>query len=252
MGKKRFARDSEVQRKRAATTNMMATLEGPTKKRWSQHDLTQIQPLTINQRKLFDLYDDGFNIIAHGSAGTGKTFLALYLALSDIINPSPRYETVKIVRTAVPTVNVGHLPGTLEEKMAVYELPYMDICSELFGRSSTYADMKKAGLIQFMSTSYIRGNNWNDTVVIVDEAQNMTWHEINTIVTRLGTNSIVIFTGDILQTDITKNSRNVSGMMRLMKTGERMEEFGTVQFTRDDIVRSSLVKSWIIASEHTE
>lgn len=249
--KKKRKNAEELQQLAAISNNQFAMNEGPKKKRWTRHDLKQIQPLTDTQSNIFKAYYQGDNIVAYGSAGTGKSFLALYLGLSDIIQPSPKHDNLIIVRSAVASREIGHLPGDLDEKMAVYESPYKDMCAELFIRPSTYDDMKTAGLIRFLSTSYIRGSTWDDSVIVVDEAQNMTWHEINSIMTRVGQNSRVIFTGDVLQTDLNRRNNDVSGMDRLIRTSEIMKEFSTVQFTVQDIVRSELVKSWIIASEGT-
>lgn len=234
------------------SVNMAAMSEGPQKKKWSVHDIKPIQPITETQRDFFHSYLQNSNIVAHGSAGTGKSFLAMYLGLRDIVDPQTPQTKLMIVRSAVPSREVGHLPGDLDEKMAVYETPYGDICSELFGRKSTYDDMKKAGLITFLSTSFVRGTTWDNCIVIVDEAQNMTWHEINSVMTRMGSNSRIIFTGDLVQTDLNHRKSDITGMSRLIRTAERMDEFCTHKFTTKDIVRSELVKSWIIASEATE
>lgn len=229
--------------------NIKAIHDGPLKKRWSIHDLRHIKPLTDTQETLFRLFFDDYNICAYGSPGTGKTFLGLYLAFNEVL--SGNHDRIIIVRSAVATRDVGFLPGTLDEKMALYETPYRDICSELFGRKSTYNDMKMAGKIEFMPTSFIRGVTWDNAVVVVDEGQNMTEHEINSIMTRIGKNARVIFTGDISQTDLRKNSKDVSGMAKMVRVMERMDEFECVNFLRDDIVRSTFVKNWIISLEDT-
>ena len=151
-----------------------------------------------------------------------------------------------IVRSVVPTREIGFLPGDLNDKVSVYETPYKDICAELIGRSSTYDDMKEAGIVQFMPTSFIRGLTWDNAIVVVDECQNMTFHEINSIVTRLGQNSRIIFTGDTNQTDL----RPVDcGMTKMLSVVDNIETFAKVKFTTDDIVRSNIVKSWIVAAE---
>ena len=230
-------------------TNIHAMNEGPRKKHWSIHDLKAIHPLTPLQEDMFHAWFNDLNVCAHGSAGTGKTFLALFLAMSDLLDQNQ--QKVIIVRSAVPTREVGHLPGTIEEKLAAYERPYHDILWELFGKASTYEDMKEAGLIEFMSTSFIRGLTWDNAIVIVDEGENMTWHEINSIMTRLGDNSRVIFTGDLVQTDLDKRKNDVTGMGTFLKVIKNMSCFTDIKFTKHDIVRSGFVKSWIIATEET-
>jgi phosphate starvation-inducible protein PhoH len=156
-----------------------AMLEGPGKKSWSKHDIKAIKPLTDNQQAMFRAYFEGGNVCAYGSAGTGKTYLALYLALCDVLDGNHDQNHLIIVRSAVATREVGFLPGTLEEKIAMYEIPYRDILADLFRRHSTYDDMKTAGIIKFMTTSFVRGLTWDNAVVVVDEGQNMNWQEIN-------------------------------------------------------------------------
>jgi phosphate starvation-inducible PhoH-like protein len=230
--------------------NMAAEVEGPTrKKNWTKHDVKCVRPMTDTQADFFENYYNDFHVCAYGSAGTGKTFLATYLAINDVINPDARHKRVIFVRSVVPTRDIGHLPGTLDDKVSQYETPYRDILTELFGRASTYDDMKKAGLIQFLSTSYIRGTTWNDCVVVVDEMQNMTAHEIDSIMTRIGSNTRVIATGDLRQTDLTNKSRERTGMDRFLAIVDNIPNFEVSMFTRDDIVRSNFVKQWIVASE---
>jgi phosphate starvation-inducible protein PhoH and related proteins len=237
---------------RLISNNQAAMLEGPQKKKWTKHDIKAVQPLTDNQKEMFKLYNLGYQICAAGSPGTGKTFLALYLAMCDILDGNSPYNHLRIVRSAVPTRDLGFMKGSYEEKIRFYELPYIDIMGELFHRFSTYDDMKEAGLVRFTTTSYIRGLTWDNTIVVIEEGQNMTWHEINSVMGRIGNNSKVIFTGDLAQTDLDKKSSDKSGMKRFLRTIERMQEFATVFFTTDDIVRSDFVRSWVIASEKTE
>jgi len=250
--KKKKNRREEIDYLKAIGANIAAKTEGPQKKRWSVHDIKSIQPFTNHQQDFFQSYLQGSNVVAYGSAGTGKSFLALYLGLRDVIDRDMPQDHMVIVRSAVPSKEIGHLPGTVDEKMAVYESPYVDICSELFRRPSTYNDMKEAELIQFTPTSFVRGTTWNNALVVVDEVQNMTWHEINSVMTRLGSNSRVIITGDYNQNDLVNKRNETSGIARLVRTADRMTEFSNIIFTTDDIVRSEFVKSWIIASEQTE
>lgn len=233
----------------ALTLNGKAMEEGPRRKHWTGHDIKTIKPLTSTQEEMFHAWFNGFNLCAHGSAGTGKTFLALYLALQAVLERHEQNRII-IVRSAVATRDIGFLPGTLEEKTALYELPYHDIMWELVGKASTYQDMKDVGVIEFMTTSFVRGLTWDNAVVVVDEGQNMTFHEIDSIMTRLGQNSRIIVTGDVRQTDLEgKKNGSSCGMGHFLNVVKNMKEFSSVQFTVNDIVRSDLVKSWIMASE---
>ena len=231
--------------------NGRAMDEGPQKKKkWTTHDVQAIKPLTPAQEEMFHSFCQGQNICAHGSAGTGKTFLALYLAINEVIEQGNGADKIIIVRSPVQLREIGHMPGDLEEKISFYETPYKDIMADLFRRPATFDNMKEAGLIEFMPTTFIRGLTWDNAIVIVDEGQNMTFHEINSIMTRLGDNSRIIFTGDLPQSDLTKRN-DVSGMEQFMKIASEMDAFDSVAFTKHDIVRSEFVKSWIIASEET-
>lgn len=221
--------------------------ENHKRKSWSQHDIRSIKPLTPTQSEMFECWYEDLHICAHGSAGTGKTFLALYLAINEVL--AKRQSKIIIVRSAVPTREVGFLPGTLDEKMASYEVPYNDILAELFGRSSTYQDMKDAHIIEFMSTSYIRGLTWDNAVILVDEGENMTFHEIDSIMTRVGKNSRMIFTGDLKQTDLDGKKHGQCGMQDALNVFDNMREFATMVFNKNDIVRGDFVKSWIISAE---
>lgn len=232
----------------ALSLNGVAQQEGPKRKNWSMHDLKTIRPLTPTQEDLFHAWINNDNICAHGSAGTGKTFLALYLALEEVL--SQRYQKVIIVRSAVTTREVGHLPGTLEEKLMQFEAPYQDILWELMGRQSTYQDMKDAGKLEFHSTSFLRGLTWDNAIVVVDEAENCTFHEIDNVMTRLGENTRIILTGDTKQTDLDGSKKlGKEGLSQAMQVFENMEDFSCITFNKHDIVRGALVKSWITACE---
>jgi phosphate starvation-inducible protein PhoH len=242
----RRQRNADVQLE-VISNNQKAIQEGPKKKRWSSHDLRRIKPLTATQEDMFQAWFEGDHLCAHGYAGTGKTFLALYLGLYELLERKDQQRII-IIRSAVPTRDLGFTPGTLEEKAALYELPYHDICHELLGRHSTYQDMKDARLIEFMTTSYIRGITWDNAIIIVDEFQNMTWAEINTIMTRVGKNSRLLLCGDVLQNDLNAKRNDKSGGERLLETIEKINTFANLQFKQDDIVRSAFVRDWIIAS----
>ena len=232
----------------ALVNNGHAIQEGPKRKKWTRHDLKHIKPLTTNQEEMFRAFFEGKHICAHGSAGTGKTFIAIYLALNEMFH-SQTIDRIVIVRSAVPTRDMGFMKGTLEEKEALYELPYAEMFTELLGRRNSYQDMKDADVVRFCTTSYVRGLTWDNAVVIVDEVQNMNFHEINSIVTRLGDSSRVILVGDLRQNDLHNRRHDQSGIDSLIKVAEQMPAFGVVHFTKHDIVRSAFVKSWICTSE---
>ena len=231
----------------ALLANGRASDEGPKRKSWSAHDLRKVKAMTPNQSIMFDYYRDGFNVIGHGSAGTGKTYCALYLALEDMLSESSTIENITIIRSAVQGRDIGFLPGTEQEKMAVYELPYVDIVAQLLGKPNSYQDMKDAGKMTFTSTSFIRGLTWDNTVVIIDEAQNMTLHELDSIVTRVGKNTKLLVCGDTkYQQDLKKDSSGLTSLIYIMN---KMNQCQVVEFNHDDIVRSKFVREWIVARE---
>jgi phosphate starvation-inducible protein PhoH len=216
--------------------------------------MKQVKPITETQEKLFREYQEGKNLLAIGSAGTGKTYISLYLALKDVM-ANNEYKEVIIVRTSVQSREQGHLPGSASEKMAQFEAPYVDIVNNLFDRGDAYQIMKQKNMIRFMSTSFIRGLTFDDAIIIVDECQSANAHELDTIITRVGNNSRIIFCGDIKQDDLRMVSRNrndVSGLKDFIRIIDRINSFSTVEFTQEDIVRSGLVKEYIIAKEALE
>ncbi len=214
----------------------------------TQMQLKEIHPLTENQGKVFNHYYDGKNIVCSGSAGTGKTFLLFYLCLQELVY-SNEYDKIIVFRSAVPTRSIGFLPGDEKEKMSVYEAPYKGICSDLFGRGDAYEILKKKELIEFQSTSYIRGTTYDNTLIIVEECQDMVLHEISTIITRCGKNTKIFFSGDFKQTDLD-GRREISGFNDFIKIVNAMYSFEIVDFTINDIVRSGLVKEFLIAKEN--
>jgi len=208
--------------------------------------IRNIQPKTKNQDKVFMDFDDGYNLLLHGLAGTGKTFISLYLALADIIEGYGDQRNVTLVRSVVPTRDMGYLPGNQKEKSKVYEAPYANICSELFGRGDAYEVLKGRGMIDFITTSFVRGITLSDTTVIVDECQNLSFHELDSIITRLGENSRIIFCGDFRQSDLIRDDER-KGVLTFMKILSKMKGFESVEFEEEDIVRSKLVKEYIIS-----
>lgn len=206
--------------------------------------LRKIEPLTATQRLVFDHYDDRKNLMLHGVAGTGKTFLAMYLALDSVLRKE--YRQVIVVRSVVPTRDMGFLPGNQKEKQRVYEAPYYAIATELFGRGDAYEVLKQKNMVDFISTSFIRGVTLDNCIVIVDECQNMTFHELDSVITRLGENCKVLFCGDYRQTDLLRDVEK-AGLKDFMRIIDSMYFFETVEFHEEDIVRSALVKEYIIS-----
>lgn len=210
--------------------------------------LKRIDPLTENQSKTFDAFYRDKNLLLHGSAGTGKSFISIYLALKEVMDGYGDLNKVVILRSVVPTRDMGFLPGSAKEKAKVYESPYSTICNELFGRGDAYEILKTKGIIDFQTTSFVRGTTFNDCIVIVDEVQNMHFQELDSVITRMGENCKVVFCGDFKQTDLAKDFEK-QGLLKFMKILKMMNMFEYVEFTKDDIVRSKLVKSYIIAKE---
>lgn len=206
-----------------------------------------IRPMTDNQRIAFEHWDDGYNLMLHGIAGTGKTFLGLYFALKEVVKPNSQYNKVYIVRSTVSTRDQGFLPGSLKEKAKVFESPYVPICTKLYGRGDAYEILKGKGYVEFITTSYLRGETFDNCILLVDEVQNMGDGELHTVMTRVGENCRIIFCGDVKQDDLTsERKKELSGLRDFMKILHRMKEFEFVDFRVEDIVRSALVRSYII------
>lgn len=213
-------------------------------------DIKKLDPLTPTQGAFFDAYNGGAMAFSlSGSAGTGKSFIALYHGLLDILDPDSQYDKIIIVRSVAQSRGMGHLPGTVEEKQAPFEAPYIDICTDLIGRKDAYEKLKDMGKIEFFSTSLLRGSTFNNAIVIFDEAQNCTFQEISTVLTRLGTHSKMIVCGDTKQDDLIHSRTDVSGFRDFINVTNSMREFCNFKFTSSDIVRSKFVKSWIVACE---
>ena len=203
--------------------------------------LNRIQPLTANQVKMFEAEND---VVAHGSAGTGKTLVGTYIGLRDII-VNKKYKRLVYIRSAVPTRNMGFLPGTDKEKAEVYELPYREIATFLFDDVNAYDKLKAQGTVVFMTTSFIRGTTLDDCVIIVDECQNMNMHELDTIITRTGENSRIFFCGDMYQSGDLGNEK--SGIGEFFAVLRKMDEFDFIEFKIEDVVRGPRVKNYLTA-----
>ena len=209
-------------------------------------DLLTHEPITINQKKVYEAYKNGDNLFLHGIAGTGKTFISLYLALEEVLDRSSVFNDIMIVRSAVTTRDIGFLPGDEQEKVSMYEAPYRSICAELFNVKDAYDSLKLQGNVKFISTSFIRGITINHSVVIVDECQNLNFHELDSIITRVGKDARIIFCGDYNQTDLQREN-DKRGVLDFMKILSEVKHFEKVEFLIDDIVRSDFLKDYIIA-----
>jgi phosphate starvation-inducible protein PhoH len=212
-------------------------------------DLATVEPITENQAHFFNLFRRGFPaFMLHGVAGTGKTYIAVYNALKEVLREDTPYERVVIVRSAVPSRDIGHLPGDENEKSDVFTQPYVEMLADLLPRfgSQAFKRLQEQKLLTFMITSYVRGLTLKGSIVIVDEAQNLNDMELNSILTRVGEDTKIIFCGDFRQTDLQKR-HDMSGLSKFMGIIAHMESFRMIEFGVQDIVRSALVKEWIIA-----
>lgn len=216
-----------------------------------QLNLKEIHPMTHNQDRVFSAYKEGKNVICSGFAGCGKTFLAMYLALNEIFYEDNGYEKIIIIRSLVKSREIGHLPGSVDEKGAPFEAPYQAICNELFGRGDAYEILKKKDVIQFENTSFLRGITFNNCIIIVEEVENFSFHECDTVISRYGHNCRMIFTGDMAQTDLLY-TKEKSGFDTFMRIASIMDSFDIVEFEIDDVVRSGVVKEYLIAKSRVE
>ena len=214
--------------------------------------LRDIEPLTENQQKLFESYANGKNLIAYGAAGTGKTFITLYNALCDVLDTTTPYEKIYIVRSLVSTREIGFLPGDHEDKSFLYQIPYKNMVKYMFELPSAadfemlYGNLKAQETISFWSTSFIRGTTFDRAIILVDEFQNLNFHELDSIMTRVGEDSKIFFCGDASQTDLQKTNEK-NGIVDFMKIIRSMPSFDVIEFGIDDIVRSGIVKEYLIA-----
>ena len=222
------------------------------KKPLNSEYLVDITPITDNQKRLFNSYDEGKHIIAYGAAGTGKTFITLYSALKDVLSENTPYDKIYIVRSLVATREIGFLPGDHEDKSSYYQIPYKHMVKYMFQMPSDadfemlYGNLRAQETIKFWSTSFLRGTTLDDAIIIVDEFQNLNFHELDSIITRVGENTKIVFCGDASQTDLTKTNEK-NGIVDFMRVLRAMPSFDTIEFGIDDIVRSGLVKEYLIA-----
>ena len=218
----------------------------------SSSNLIKVKPITEGQKSVFETWKKGQNQFLFGCAGTGKTFISLYLALQDVMNLQSKYDKVVLVRSLIPTREIGFLPGDEEDKAALYQVPYANMVQFMFQQPNEqafnmlYEKLKQQGSLYFLSTSFLRGLTFDNSIIIIDECQNLNFHELDSIITRVGRNSKIMFCGDYTQTDLTREN-DKRGIFNFMKIIKSLEEFSTVEFGIDDIVRSDFLKSYIIA-----
>ena len=230
----------------------LTTKQMKRKKPLSAGYLVDIGPITENQKILFKSYSEGKHLIAYGAAGTGKTFVTLYNAIKDVLDETTPYERIYIVRSLVATREIGFLPGDHEDKSDIYQVPYKHMVKYMFQMPSDadfemlYGNLKSQDTIKFWSTSFLRGTTLDHSIILVDEFQNLNFHELDSIITRVGENSKIMFCGDATQSDLVKtNDRN--GIVDFMNVLRKMPSFDIIEFGIDDIVRSGLVKEYIVA-----
>ena len=221
------------------------------KKEISSSDLVEVKPITDNQKLVFESYKKGLNQFLFGCAGTGKTFVSLYLAFQEVLKNETPYERVVMVRSLIPTREIGFLPGDEEDKAALYQVPYSNMVQFMFKQpneqafSMLYDRLKAQGSFYFLSTSFLRGLTFDNSIIIVDECQNLNFHELDTIITRVGQDSKIIFCGDFMQTDLTKMGER-NGLHDFLRILEEMKQFNCVEFDIGDIVRSGFVRDYLI------
>lgn len=211
-------------------------------------DLLEYDPITVNQANAYEAWNDDYNLVLAGSAGTGKTFIGMYLALEDVLDPETPTEELIILRSMVPTRDMGFLPGTKEEKEDVFLAPYKAIANELFGDTQSYNKAVTANKIRFESTSFIRGLTLDNCVLLVDEMQNLNFHELDSVITRVGKNTRIIMCGDYLQSDF-KYDDDKNGIVKFLSIVERLKKFDVITFGWEDIVRSDFVRDYIMTKE---
>ena len=214
-------------------------------------NLISVKPITDNQKIVFETWKKKQNQFLFGCAGTGKTFVSLYLALQDVMNLQTKYDKVVLVRSLIPTREIGFLPGDEEDKAALYQVAYANMVQFMFQQPNEqafnmlYDKLKQQGSLYFLSTSFLRGLTFDNSIIIVDECQNLNFHELDTIITRVGQDSKIVFCGDFGQSDLSKTSEK-NGLHDFLRILEEMEEFNCVEFDIGDIVRSGFVRNYLI------
>jgi predicted ribonuclease YlaK len=218
--------------------------------------ILDIVPQTKNQELYFEAYRNQKNIVAHGAAGTGKTFICLYNALREVLDYKTPFNKIYLVRSLVPTREIGFLPGDHSDKAALYEIPYKNMVQYMFTMSTDeqfetlYSNLKLQNTISFWSTSFIRGTTFDNSIIIVDEFSNLNFHELDSIITRVGDNTKIFFCGDRSQSDLSRTNER-TGIVDFMSILKKMPSFETIEFTIDDVVRSGLCKEYLLAKHHS-
>jgi len=218
--------------------------------------MSVVEPLTANQERIFNSWDEGKNLFVYGAAGTGKTFCALYKALQEVLKPTSMYDSIYMVRSLVATREIGFLPGSHEDKSDIYQIPYKNMVKYMFEMGSDtafdtlYSGLKSQGTVKFWSTSFLRGVTLDNAIIIIDEMQNLNFHELDSIITRVGENSRIIFCGDAMQSDLVRDKER-NGIHDFMRILERMpDDFDMIEMGINDICRSGLVRSYLISKNH--
>ena len=241
-----------VKRRKTPTQVSMSQKQMRRKKPINLEHLSTIEPLTDNQKKVFDAYHEGKNLVLHGAAGTGKTFISLYLAMQTVLDPSTPYEKVYMVRSLVPTREIGFLPGDHEDKSNLYQIPYKNMVKYMFKMPDDssfemlYDNLRAQETVSFWSTSFIRGVTLDKCVIIVDEFSNLNFQELDSIITRVGEDAKIIFSGDYTQSDLTKTNER-TGVLDFMKILQTMPSFSCTEFGIEDIVRSGMVREYLVS-----
>ena len=220
--------------------------------------MVKVEPLTENQKRIFEAWDQGKHLYIYGAAGTGKTFCALYKALFDTLKPTPSYSSVYLVRSLVATREIGFLPGDHEDKSSLYQIPYKNMVKYMFEAGNDnefemlYGSLKQQETIKFWSTSFLRGVTLDNAVVIIDEMQNLNFHELDSIITRVGENTRIVFCGDAMQSDLVrdKEKNGIHDFMRILEVME--DDFTMIEMGVDDICRSGLVRNYLIAKHSVQ
>jgi phosphate starvation-inducible PhoH-like protein len=223
--------------------------KSPAEEASKQHlSLKTIKPLTANQEKTFEAYAEDNHLVLSGSAGSGKSFLALYLSLKELLEKGSMYKKIIIIRSAVPSRDIGFVPGTLEEKSKIYQEPYMNIVNELVQRGDAWHFLINKEIIEFQTTSFLRGLTFRDCIIIFDEFQSATFHEIDSVLTRVGENCRFVLCGDYAQNDLN-NKKEKSGFQDAVKVLAKLPDVAQINFTIDDVVRSGFVRSYLMEKE---
>jgi len=227
------------------------------KKQLISHDqLVEMKGVTKNQTEVFKQYAEGKNLFLYGPAGTGKTFVILYNAIKQVLDPSTDFNCIYIVRSLMPTRSLAFMPGDEQDKSSLYQVPYDNMLRLMFKLSSEeqfdmmYEELKKQENVAFLSTSFLRGITLDNAIILVDECQNLNFHELDTIMTRVGQESKIMFSGDFDQTDLRDDAEK-AGLGQFIKIINEMKEFYSCEFDIGDIVRSGLVRSYIIQKYNT-